>query len=189
MGRFILLLGIFLIIFAIAFMGLLFSPNVVPFVADTMVTVYCEAPETQITSGDRLNTGGTRNSSSVYFCEDEDGNRREITDSVGATAAIGFIVFLFSGILLTLGGLGRMGRDRRAKRKIARSQGGLASAGIVSEQQETVQNVYSTDETNNTNISLTERLQQLDDARKQGLISKQEYDRTRQSILDVMDDF
>ena len=36
--------------------------------------------------------------------------------------------------------------------------------------------------------SLVDKLRQLDDAKQQGLISQSEYERTRQAILDSMDD-
>ncbi len=206
MGRFLIFTGIILIFVSVALMIAVFAVEDIPFIEDILVDVYCEPGETSITSARRLSFGGTQNSTTVWYCDDNEGNEREITGQVGFTAVGVFLVPFFLGMFMIFAGAWRAQRNFTGK--IMSSIGinedvqiytmkgapaiNLSKANMSAEQQaqveqvlQSVSNAFGTPASSNT---LAERLKQLEDARQQGLISSAEYERTRQAILDSMDD-
>lgn len=203
MARFLILTGIILIIVAIALMIAVFSVEDVPLIQDTLVGLYCESGETSITHASRLSFSGTQNSTSVWFCDDGEGNEREITAQVGLTAAGVFVVPFLIGLFMIMYGAWTI--QRNFTRKIMSSVGidndmqiysmkgaNLSNANLSPEQQtqaqKILQSLSNASTTAASSSTLTDRLKQLEDAREQGLISSAEYQRTRQAILDSMDD-
>jgi hypothetical protein len=70
--------------------------------------------------------------------------------------------------------------DEKPKRGVMPTE----SATII----QTMLNAFGMDMEHYQQQTLTERLQQLEDARSQGLITQEEYDRVRTSIIDKLDD-
>lgn len=207
MGRFFIFPGIVLIFVAVGLMIAVFSVEDIPFVQDILVEQYCE-PGESITHASRLSFSGTQNSTSVWFCDDNEGSQREITDKIGFTAVVLFLVPFLSGMFMIFFGAWRaqssftkkvmsnLGVDNTDDMQIYSMKGAsdikLANANISPEQRaqvnQVLQSVSSAFGTPASSSSLADRLKQLEDARNQGLISREEYDRTRQAILDGMDD-
>lgn len=210
MGRLLFVLGLGLIGVAIALMISILSVANIDFVKDIMIDRYCEPDEIDITDASRLSFSGTQNSSTVYFCEDAEGNRREITNQIGFTAVVAFLVPFLTGLLMTIGAGGMMARNQMKKFGLNNIQvttmpDGSQQANLSPEQQATLQRVasaFGAKSADFTNVSvsstsptspqssttLAERLQQLEDARKQGLITSAEHQRARDALLDAMDD-
>lgn len=203
MGRFLVFTGIILIIVAIALMIAVFAVEDVPLVQDTLVGLYCEPSETSITHASRLSFSGTQNSTSVWFCDDGEGNEREITAQIGLTAAGAFVVPFLIGLFMIM--YGAWSIQRNFTRKVMSSVGidndmqiysmkgaNLSNANLSPEQQAQAQKILQSLSKASgvpaNSSTLAERLKQLEEARDQGLISSAEYQRTRQAILDGMDD-
>lgn len=178
MGRLLIILGTALIIAAVALIIMVFSVEDIPIVQETLAGLYCE-PNEIITHASVLRFGGTENADDLYFCDNNEGEEREITGQIMLTAGGVFIVPFLLGLLMTMYGAWSTQKNFSNKalsvtgHEIYKMKGGSLSQPV--------------DFSKNTS-NLADRLQQLDEARQQGLISKAEYDRTRQSILDSMDD-
>jgi len=208
MGRLFIFLGIVLIFVGVGLMIAVFSVSDVPFIEDIMVEQFCEPSETSITHASRLSFSGTQNSTSVWFCDDNEGNQREITNQIGLTAVVVFLVPFLTGMFMTFLGAWRiqrsftknimsnLGLQSTDGVQVYTTQGGttidMRSGKVSPQQQEQVnqilQSVSSAFGAPASSSSLADRLKQLEDAYNQGLISREEYDRTRQAILDGMDD-
>ncbi|MEO1287030.1 MAG: hypothetical protein AAFV93_04625 [Chloroflexota bacterium] len=202
MGRLLIVLGILLIIVAVGLMIAIFAVEDLPLAQDILVNLYCEADETAITSASRLSFNGTQNSTTVYFCEDIEGNRREISNVIVLTAVTAFIIPFLTGLFIIMGTVGFLARRTTNKllslnsMNIIRSADGTLQTNLSPEQQANLQNMMKTFEASSVNVvssssstlTLTERLQQLEKAHRKGLISRVEYEQTRQNILDAMDD-
>ena len=206
MGKLFVFLGIILILVAVGLMIAVFSVEDIPFVQDTLVDLYCEPGETSITHASRLSFSGTQNSSSVWFCDDGEGNEREITGQIGLTAVGVFIIPFLTGLFMIMGGAWSI--QRNFTRKIMSSAGidndmqiysmtgakniDLSNANLSPEQQaqaeKMLQSLSNASSVPASSSTLADRLKQLEEARNQGLISSAEYERSRQAILDGVDD-
>ena len=201
MGRFLVSLGIVIDITAIGFfvMTLLGVGNVGSFSTLFLEPFVCNAGETMWTDGE-----------DGFVCTNPAYENRDVT-SEATPVLIGIFVgaMVFGGVLLNLG---LMAIRRENEQQNTMLAGGKATmpqnidmqalevnfdelkrmqSNIPPEAQALVQQVFS-HLGNTLNIgdsaSLSERLQQLDEARQQGLITQTEYERVRQAILDSMDD-
>lgn len=199
MGRFSIFFGILSILVAVAMMILLFAVEDVQFVEDLMVQLHCEEGETSITTAQRLNFSGTQNSTTVFYCTNNENIQREITGRMGLTIAVSFALPLLLGMMFIFGGAFRLAnkQERNLAKRFNNYEvyGGqainLTSTSLSPAQLEQVQQVLQTlsgSMEQMDNPTLADRLQQLEEARNQRLISSAEYERTRQAILDSMDD-
>ncbi|MEL6404243.1 MAG: SHOCT domain-containing protein [Chloroflexota bacterium] len=204
MGRFLILLGVLLILAGSGAMIGLLMPEQFPPVEDFILQLHCEL-------GDRLSTVNSTQADGettlTLYCDDNEGNLRDISADMFVTIAIAFLVPFGIGMLLVYIGVAL--RQREQAPDISDVWGGvpvgqmadvevygqsfdansLAQMNIPPEKLEQVQQVLRTVTTAfGINNTLSERLQQLEDARQKGLISQSEYDTTRQAILDSMDD-
>jgi hypothetical protein len=182
------LLGIALIGFGIVLsIMILASPNE-GFIGELLTSNLCEEYET-ITST-RSITNGT-NSTTSYYCADREGTvKKEIT---------GQLIIIFFGVLMAplLVGVGliivsaQSGSKQRTKVRAFDDNTfqvytTSTTTRMTDEQAEMVQRVM--DAFTGSGSNLTNRLQQLKDAYDKGLISQQEYEQTRRTILEAMDD-
>ena len=122
MGRFSIFLGIILIFVAVGLMITVFTAEHIPFVEEMMVDLYCEEGETAISRASRLSFSGTQNSTEVYYCNDLDGNQREITGQVALTAVLVFFVPFAVGMVMIFYGVWHIKRNFR---KLTMSSFGL----------------------------------------------------------------
>lgn len=197
MGRIMAVLGVVLLIVGIG--GMLtngFSPTNSLTDAPTAEQL-CEEGETLVDeTGASVYTPGQGYGRSVqYYCEDEDGNRRNVTgefveDLFGSAG--GFIgdmmgSFLWGGLaslggtLLTLGLIftfvGRM--NRQTQQMVGQYTSTFTPTTYVSPSTPTSPPAPS-------GGTLADRLRQLDDARAQGLLKPEEYERLRKQALDEL---
>lgn len=115
--------------------------------------------------------GGTSYSMDVY-CIDKDGDRRDETGRWALLGGGAFTIPFLIGLVLLIGGANR-NTGNATPTLIANGTpvnfGTPASFGTQAP---------------SAGRSLSERLKQIDDARNQGLITAEEYDRLRKEILD-----
>lgn len=146
---------------------------------------------------------GEHGQSIVYLCENEAGEQRNISDSMIPIMVVGFGGLLLAGILMTTVAASKI---KSTKQKNAFTyEGGTVNlidmnkedvkikrGDLDPEMQDMLRHVLSNVTTATVQASgqndLSDRLQQLKDAYNKNLITKEEYDRVRQAILDSMDD-
>lgn len=213
MGRFLILLSIVMMIGSIVyFIWVLQGPNNNQ-VGSFLSGLVCEENEklTQQTGayvGEYgSSTGLTVNGrETAFYCVGLEGEQRNVTGKTAWIIGGGFAVPLVLSIILMIVGIARAASS--ATRNIYSSLGGVTPIGTpgVSVYSMGSNTPYSRDTVppevlsqvnralDNAGLSqisgsgsLSERLRQLEDARKQGLISQSEYNTLRQSILDSMD--
>lgn len=200
MGRLLLFLGFIVLALAIAIiLGVTLGMQTETF-SDYMSPIFCNSEETIVTETRRnFNSEQTVD----VFCQVNEENRRDVTGQVVLWLGGSFAGTLVLSIILMIVG-GSIMAKRRAHDMINTFQTFTVQSGqpqsydlrqsmnqIPPEAMEIVKTVMgSMGMTQSTfeGQSLTERLQQLEDARNQGLISQSEYDRVRTAILDRMDD-
>ena len=210
MSKFILLLGIVLIIISvpILFIGIL-DPENSPF-TEIIGSIACKPPEkivTETTNWSQPN--GESGSSTEYFCEIEPGQRRDVMETAFLVLGGSFAVPLVAGILMTI--IGANGVARQATKQMTSNINDYFSTyppqqtssstvinlrdkkgEIPPEAQEILNDVLGGFTTAFTQAgskgTLSDRLEQLNEAYNNDLISKEEYERIRQAILDSMDD-
>lgn len=206
MGRLLILLGVLLILAGSSVMIALLMPQTFAPVEDFILQLHCE-PGDRLTSVDSIQTSGTLNSATTLFCDDNEGNLRDITSDMFVMVAVAFLVPFGVGMVLVY--IGAVLRQREQAPDISDAWGGvpvgqiadvevygqgfdansLSQMNIPPEKLEQVQQVLRTvTSAFGINSTLSERLQQLEEARQKGLISQSEYDETRRAILDSMDD-
>ena len=214
MGRFLILLSIVLMIGSIGyFIWVLQGPSNEQ-VGSFLSGIVCEENEklTQQTGayvGEYgSSTGLTVNGrETAFYCVGLEGERRSVTGETTLIIGGGFAVPLVLSIILMIVGIARAASS--ATRSIYSSFGGVTPLGTpgVSVYSMSSNTPYSRDTVppevlSQVNSALdhaglsqisgggsfSERLRQLEDARKQGLISQSEYNNLRQSILDSMDE-
>lgn len=165
--------------------------------ADEAAAKYCKEGEKLVTEkgASDYTPGQGYASSVVYYCEDSEGQRRDVTvdfanDLVGqAFNAIPSFNFTPHLELLLISGLGVVlivvgaivGRRQRAGIMLMPVQVGdnMDMAQVIQQAQ-----AVKSQQIGNADNARTAKLRQLDEARDKGLISKEEYDRLRQQILE-----
>lgn len=163
MKRLFIIIGTILILVAIALMIMVFSVEDIPIVQDVLSGMYCDIDE-HITHASVMRTGGIENSDDLYFCDNGEGDEYEITGKILLTAGTVFIVPFLIGLMMIMYGAWATQRDFASTDS---SMSGIQSIKFA-----------------DNSKSLSERLQQVENAYQDKLISKAEYDRMRQSILD-----
>lgn len=242
MIRLLLGIGLMALAFVVLIMAIGDSPNAT--MTNLMTQMVCEPGETFVKElGGTVNNSFNRPAgrSIAFYCEDNDGQQREVTGQAMGMMIAGFAVPFVVGLILTIWGVYGMMRNA-AKRAFDQPNsyapgfssssavfnlGGDAPVGTptvitadsgpmtrtgtvvtVNGKQvsagdlppETAQLVnqllggmtsmmgntsqWTTDA--NQNDDLTDKLQQLQEARDKGLISAEEYDRLRKAILDSL---
>lgn len=207
MGRLLIGLGIGLIFASVIFMGLVFGLAGEDVSAQIITPFACEDNET-LTQLQRSLPSYEGNGVTIdFFCEDSEGQERNVTGVAVMVIIIGFAGLLIAGIFSTIIGASI------ASKNLAQNFG-----GVISGQYGTVLNTQSatidlrdgsfqeaqgqlTPELRNImkqasnqldklsgGDTLADKLQQLEDAYEQRLISREEYYKTRLAILDKMDD-
>lgn len=219
MGRLVLLLGIVLLLAGIGGMALGFVPSFqLPTVAtgtEDLQAKLCRDGETLVTAGgpSEYRPGQGYSRSVTYYCEDAEGNRRDVTgqfaqdlfgqigqvfSSISFGFRFEFIALFIIGLLLTIVGAATI---RRRVRTVM--VGGVplsVSTGPVVRiaGREVVQGPELSDalqqamrikqaSPNASGGDLVARLNQLEEARRANLITPEEYDHLRKQILDRID--
>lgn len=167
----------------------------------------CEADETLGLQQRNMLTSTGSGQTIDFYCVDSEDDERDVTHAAIPVLIVVFVGLLVSGIIAFIVGVNLIAW--RATRQISGFWGGQ-NFGSMSAQQGSIMDlrdgVYQQYQTQNPEEmhsifdrvfsqvgqafkqdSLSERLQQLEDARQKGLISQAEYERVRQSILDNMD--
>ncbi|MBN1967396.1 MAG: SHOCT domain-containing protein, partial [Anaerolineae bacterium] len=119
---------------------------------------------------------GTVHSVELY-CESEDGARRDVSGGLFVLGAIGFSVPFVGGLLLSMVSLGGIAR-RKTRQMMQDPQAALAQLGIAATPS-TPRGVPGMAASG----TLADKLRQLEQARDQGLITVEEYERARQGLL------
>lgn len=172
--------------------------------ADDEAAALCNDNETleKETGASEYTVGQGYASSVVYTCVDPQGNRRDVTGEfaekmVGDLAGALNFNFSFSpiGLVLPILGVvlifaGLLIRGRKAETVdvpgVAGSFPGARVMRIDPRTGKAPVDLGQIIRQNTGGVDLTTRLKQLEDARSQGLISQEEYDRLRKQILDSM---
>lgn len=212
MSKLLLILGIILIIASVPILliGIL-SIEDSP-IRNILESTACNPPEKLMveTVSYSINSGG-HGQTSHFFCEIEPGQRRNVTDTAVLVIGGSFLIPFGLGVLFTM-----VGARSLARRRATQFQTDMASylgafqqrSGV--EEQETVIDLRSNQSTISPQAqqilnsvlggvasavtqglgdnSLSARLTQLEEAYENDLITKEEYDKVRQAILDSMDD-
>lgn len=240
MIRLLLGIGLIALAFVVLVMVMVESPNAM--MTNVMTQLVCESGETFVQElGGTVNNSFNRPAgrSLAFYCEDNEGQQREVTGQAMGMMAAGFAVPFVVGLILTIWGLYGMMR-RAAKRSfdqpnsyvpgfgssstvfnlggdapigtptvITADSGPMTRTGTVVTVNgkqvsagdlppETAQlvnqllggmtsmmgNTSQWTAAANQNDDLTDKLQQLQEARDKGLISAEEYERLRKAILD-----
>ena len=206
-------LGVLVIIAAVIF---LVVPLLSPDVLKPLAPVFCGPNETLNTETSTFSMPGETRTSFYYYCVDSEGGSREITDTMTLVLMGGFIVLLLGGMLLTFVGAARKAKDvtNTVGDVVTALQSRQGTPVIVGDGQvgqilgndfADLINQIKTMKANGQPISLenlksggfhiqmggeertlTETLQQLEDAHKQGLISDDEFQRLRTEALDKL---
>ncbi len=208
MGRFLILLGIVLIIGSIIFMGLVFGMAGEDVSAQIISPFACEDNET-LTQYSRTVSDFDGTSQTIdFFCEDSEGQERNVTITAIMVIIVGFVGLLLTGIFATIAGAGIASKNaiQNFSGDIISGQYGTTvdlratkvdlNDGTFKEYNPQIpanlravlkQASYQLDQLVG-NETLADKLEQLHEAYQKGLITTQEYDKIRASILDSMDD-
>ena len=208
MGRFLIILGIGLILITVGgFVFSLVGMESARFAAIVEQWV-CDTEETlQVVTGvPRIDSDGSTVQSINIYCHIGENIQRDVTGLVFGGIVGGFIGGLLLGIGLIFWGALRVVRQQRQHMvsmmqtfQVSPTQASvidLRSSTIDYDQippqaQAILQTVLQSLTSATGSLqgdTLAERLKELEDARQQGLISQQEYDRIRTALLDKMDD-
>jgi hypothetical protein len=228
MGKILMLLGVMVVIASIAGMVYGFAAGTMGWTDEIQDAVSGEGAAELCTEGEKLveQSGSSRYTPGVgygrsvlYFCEDAQGNRRDINSEYfgnmfgditgtvfGSIGQFGVGIIASFGIglgiiLIVIGSI--MNRFRRRADGINPYLGGTGFNVTTGLPQVSVQRmdlnsdfapfipgqsapVGSANAGAANNANLTDRLRQLEQARRENLISQAEYDRMRKEILDQM---
>jgi hypothetical protein len=220
MGRFIFFLAFLILAGGIAFFVIALSGPENPWMARIFTPIVCEENEELVQWFGRYiprsgsSSGGTE---TAYFCEDNEGEQRDVTVSVVGIMAAGFAIPLVVTIILFMVGTtmaatsrmkrlsqnvfgntvwNTMGNAQSSMTVVDLRDGSYQSGEIPPEKLAQAKQILDSMGFNGafpsvmgaaSSATLAERLKQLDEARNQGLITQDEYERSRQSILDNID--
>lgn len=177
---------------------------VVPGALAPLAPLYCE-PGERLT-GEVTSVGSLRRTTvgTTYACVDSFGERRSVTENVSVSATIAFVAMLFAGMALVGAGAARAPSRRadiranpREKRKNddgeiplptpPDSQVGVPAGIVVVHSALTAMlDDLSGSVAQGRRTPLADVLRQLEDARAQGLITVDEYQKLRQEALDKL---
>jgi hypothetical protein len=220
MGRFMIFLGIILIIFASGVLIYITTGIEGGRLSSVFEDMYCTEKESfkQFLGAYQYSSSSSGGGRPVnWYCELEDGTQREITGKVAATIVGAFLVPFLLGLFLTMIGSGiamkngakrimqNFGIDnlqgsqnmRVQSNVIDLRQGSSGYENLPPESKQMIdslrqgltgQSGFTSGQQTASSGSLTDKLRELESAYNQGLISKDEYDRTRTAILDKIDD-
>lgn len=195
MGRGLVALGLIIIfasvIYMLAVMGV-FGQSVS---AQFMGTILCEDNETFSQRYGEYR-GSIENVPAFFMCTDSEGIERNVNGGAIATIVIGFVGLLLTGIIIVnIGarravkeGFATFGDETGTGFHIARSTINYDNNTSADEMREILQSSFDVAGKALGVDSLSDKLQQLDDALDKGLISKSEYETARQNLLDNFDD-
>lgn len=210
MGRFLMFLGFLLIGAAVVFLlvGIFATDN--PTISGAIQSFVCSPNEELVIERNRWSLpNGERGENITFFCEIEPGQQRSVTDAVVPIFIAGFAIPLMLGIFMIIAGAAKgaktmtnnLGSQMNSYLADFDQGDGVARTvnvqsnmqNIPPETRDMIENMLGCVITNATqasspNISLSDRLQQLEEAYEKRLISQEEYDKVRQAILDSMDD-
>lgn len=181
------------------------------FIATAVETIACQLPEKLVTeTNSYAMPNGEFGQTTRFYCEIEPGQQRDVTDSAFVILGASFVIPFGLGIILTIGGSRALARRRANSfqhnmtdyiESFQQDYGSpkpvvnvhrTSRQEIPPEAQEILSNllggVISSATGGLSNISLSGRLTQLEDAYKKNLITPEEYEKVRQAILDSMDD-
>lgn len=206
MGRFLIFAGILLIITAVIFMMATLGVFGTDIAAQIIVPISCEEGDT-IRTQNRLSFSNNGSGQTTdFFCVDNEGDEEDVTGSVVMIIIVGFAGLLGTGILMIFIGAGilakRVGQNFtnslfgqqnlgnvQSTSYDLRKSSNVSQAQLSPEAKAVMEQVFSqVGDAFGNNDTLADKLRQLDEAKQQGLISQSEYERTRQAILDSMDD-
>ncbi|MGB7339754.1 MAG: hypothetical protein WBC91_12745 [Phototrophicaceae bacterium] len=188
-----IVLGVILIIIGIFLFIATLTATRVDATNQLFASYLCE-PDEALISITRF--AGTEDSSDNYYCETSDGMRRDVTLSIVGIALSVLSIPLLAGLGLIFAGARRIQSQQTQKfMGLFDEQDGqsfiVKHGNIPHENMAQVQQVLGAMTGSMTSASqktLAERLQQIEDARRQGLISRSEYEAAREAILESMDD-
>lgn len=200
MNKFMITLGILLIIISVPILVITISAtddeSELSQVFESMV---CNAPERLVIN--RSTSLGDDGQTINMYCEIEPGQRREVTATFVIITVVAFGIPFGLGMILTMWGAFRAqarARKNMSEYMVSMPDPKTGASTVVKvrgninnmspEAQQLINSQLGGVAGNVGKSSLTQRLQQLDDAYENDLISKEEYDRMRQAILDSMDD-
>lgn len=196
LGRLLVFVGLIFIIIGATIFGFVQSVQTYDLSRQVVAEFICE-PDERITFEQQAFQQAFQNFRIIYYCEDNEGQRREINAELSVVGGIGFMVTFATGMLMVMAGILLVRRERQ--KKVLQSLGGFTMPSGVninfsqakmspSQQAQVGQILQSMTNTspssaNNTSTTLAERLKQLEDAYEQGLITEDEYQKARQAIL------
>lgn len=196
MGKWLLLLGIVLMAFAmvVLFVSLSNAPQTIA-ISQALV---CEPGETYSEALGRSVYSGTESMGREFFayCQG-DGDRREVTPQAFLVKAGMFAVPFLAGLFLFMIGIFRMtwrvtrsAISHVAANAVVTRSGQPVSRVIINDKEvdQLLKGMFGQSVQPQNRGNLTERLRQLQEAYDARLISKDEYDHVRQQILDSLDD-
>lgn len=205
MGRFLIFVGISLIVVAVIFMLVGLGVAGEEVAGQIIIPLACEEGDSIRTESRMTFSSDGRSQTTDFFCVDSEGIEENVTDSVIVIIIVGFGGLLITGILTIFMGSRIVSKrmQENLRNTVFEQQGignihssvidlrsnTLKQGQIPPETQAQIQAIFSQmGDAFANNDSLADKLQQLEEARQQGLISQAEYERTRQAILDSMDD-
>lgn len=170
-----------------ALCGIIVIPVLPPFEESTEIDGYltpllCQPEETieRDQYSERARGGGTSYSMDVY-CIDKDGDRRNETGRWALLGGGGFTIPFLIGLFVLIAGTNRSARNSAPT---LMTTGTPVNFGTPSNYGTSAS--FGSSPAPSAGRTLSERLKQIDDARNQGLITADEYDRLRKEILDEM---
>lgn len=203
MGKLLIFLGIVLIFGSIIFMGLVFGIAGEDTSAQIITPFACEGSETLTQVQRALPSFEGSGTTIDFYCEDSEGDERNVTGAAVMVIIIGFTGLLLSGILAIFVGAAMISKnvvknitgDFLADRTIGVQSatidlrnGSFQQGQLSPELQNIMRQASGQLNQASGGDSLSAKLKQLDDAYEQRLISREEYDKARTAILDKMDD-
>lgn len=207
MGRMMVVLGVLILIGGAGFFTLIQAVDAYESAAEIVGGFMCE-PDERLTFERLVVQQAVVGTTTFYYCENEAGQRRQINERLRMVVFIGFVPPLMIGILLMTAGVYIVRRNRRREQLGATFSPTAGNAGAFStmsgstinvshanlspqqkaQVEDILQSVSGSFGISRNDGSLTERLQDLQQAHDKGLISSEEYERIRKAILDQADD-
>ncbi|GEM_PF-3172537 len=199
MGRILVLFGLIFVIVSVTIMLIAQSLETYEFSRNVIADVLCE-PGEQVTYEIREVRQSRQNYTTLYFCENNEGRKRQINEQLRLVTTVGFLVPFFIGMPMIMMGVwlvrrarySKMTRNFGAHNLLGRSNINFSQSNISPAQQaqigQILQSISNASMSSEDTSTLADRLRQLEDAYKQGLITDVEYQHARQAILDHPND-
>ena len=209
MGKLLLILGIVLMVVAVGLLVFMTTQIQSESFGDLMTRLYCTEKEHFTVWQGAYEYDSFRRSGgypTAFYCETADGEQRDISGNVVIAMIASFVVPFLLGLFMMMAGIGLMVKRgvsgliknvgnmqtvRGQSMTFDLRQGTTGYDNLSPDMKQTVDSLrqgFAGQANVNHGGSLSERLSQLEEAYRQGLISKDEYDKARAAILDKMDD-